>query len=265
MESGDGTEREKMSQKPILDPAPFFLAGGPVGIVLVHGFTGSPTEMRLVGDYLHARGITVCAPCLPGHGTTVADLNRMRWQDWADHVDTVFDELCNRCDVVFVGGGSLGALLSLVLASRRPALAGAVLYSPAIIVFDRRTYLLPILKYVIRQMPKPADHFTDPHASARLWSYAAYPAGAAHEALKLIGQVKRLLPQVTCPLLVMQSTIDQAAHPDSARYICDRVSSTETQLVLLHNSGHVMTLDSEWESVAEHTYEFIASRLSQRK
>ncbi len=253
-----------MNQKPILDPVSFLLAGGPVGILLLHGFTGSPTEMRLVGTYLHERGMTVSAPCLPGHGTTVGDLNRMRWQAWAEHVERAFDELRHRCETVFVGGTSMSALLSLSLAAHRAEVAGAILYSPAIIVTDWRSYLLPLLKYFLRQIPKPADHFTDAQASARLWTYDAYPVAAAHQAMQLIGEVKRLLPKVRCPLLVLQSTIDRTVHPDSARFIYDRVSSADKQVVLLHNSGHVLTLDSEWEVVAEHTYAFIASHLSQR-
>jgi carboxylesterase len=208
-----------MSQRPILDSAPFLLAGGPVGVLLVHGFTGSPTEMRLVGTYLHERGLTVAAPCLPGHGTTVADLNQMRWRDWAAHVARAYDDLHHHCASVFVGGMSMSALLSLDLAAHRPDLAGVILYSPAIMVTDRRSYLLPVLKYVLRQLPKPADHFTDAQAHARLWTYDAYPVAAAYEAMKLIGHVKRLLPAVQCPLLVMQSTIDHTAHPERTLHL----------------------------------------------
>ncbi len=85
------------------EPAPFFLDGGPTGILLIHGFTGSPPEMRLVGDYLHVAGLTVSAPLLPGHGTAIEDMNRVRWQDWAEHVEAAYQELRSRCELPAAG------------------------------------------------------------------------------------------------------------------------------------------------------------------
>ena len=83
---------------------------------------------------------------------------------------------------------------------------------------------------------------------------------ATHELLKLSRQVQRLLPQVTCPLLVIHSTLDRSIHPNSAPLTYDRAGSTDKELVTLHNSGHCLTVDSEWESVAEKTYQFIQER-----
>ncbi len=71
-----------MVRTPGLDPSAFTLQGGPVGCLLLHGYTGSPPEMRLVGEYLNQRGITVSAPLLSGHGTEPEDLNRYKWTDW---------------------------------------------------------------------------------------------------------------------------------------------------------------------------------------
>jgi carboxylesterase len=244
-----------------LDPSPFFLEGGPVGVLLIHGFTGSPPEMRLVGDYLHQRGFTVCGPLLPGHGTTLEDLNQRRWSEWTSHVDGALADLQARCQAVFVGGLSMGAVLTLYLAAHHPELAGAIAYSPAVMLADRRTYLVSVLKYLIRQVPKPEDDLTDPQAKARLWSYDAYPTAPAHELMKLTAQVKRLLPQVRCPLLIIYSTADRAIHPRSAPCTYERVGSRDKELVTLHNSGHVITVDREWEFVAQKTYQFIVDHL----
>ncbi len=150
------------------DPSSFLLEGGPTGILLIHGFTGSPTEMHLVGGYLNERGVTVYAPLLPGHGTTPEDLNGRTCKDWQDHVEGTLVELKTSCEHVFVGGLSLGALLSFRLAARHSDLSGMVTYSPTIEVTDWRSYLLPVIKYFISQMPKPEDHFTDPKANERL-------------------------------------------------------------------------------------------------
>ncbi|MFQ6099977.1 MAG: alpha/beta hydrolase [Anaerolineae bacterium] len=251
-----------MTQRSRPDPSAFFLGGGPVGVLLIHGFTGSPPEMRLVGDYLHQRGFTVSGLLLPGHGTTVEDMNRRRWTDWTGHVEQALADLQARCETVFVGGLSMGSVLTLYLAARHPELPGAVLYSPAVMVGNRLLYLTPVLKHLIHKKPKSnKSDLTDPRAELRLWHYEEYPVFAAHELLKLNLQVRRLLPQVTCPLLVIHSTLDRDIHPKSARLTYERAGSADKELITLHNSGHCLTVDSEWEFVAEKTYEFIQTHL----
>jgi carboxylesterase len=251
-----------MTRHPHLDPSPFLLEGGPVGMLLIHGFTGSPPEMRLVGEYLHQRGLTVYAPLLPGHGATVEEMNRCRWTDWTGHVERALTDLRARCETVFVGGLSMGAVLTLYLAAHHPELPGAVAYSPATIVADRLIYLTPVLKYFIPKRAKsPEKDLTDPEADLRLWSYEENPVFAAHELLKLTRRVRRLLPRITCPLLVIYSTLDQAIHPRSGPYTYERAGSRDKELVVLHNSGHCITVDSEWEFVAEKTYQFIQNHL----
>ncbi len=249
-----------MTRQPHLDPSPFLLEGGPVGVLLIHGFTGSPPEMRLVGGYLHQRGFTVCGPLLPGHGTTVEDMNRCQWTDWTRHVEGALADLQARCETVFVGGLSMGAVLTLYLAAHHPELPGIITYSPAVWPADRLIYLTPILKYLIREKPKSDDSdsdLTDPEANLRLWSYEENPVFAAHEFLKLLRRVRQALPQTTCPILIIHSTLDTAIAPNSARLTYERVGSADKELVTLHNSGHCLTVDSEWEFVAEKTYEFI--------
>jgi carboxylesterase len=247
-----------MTRHAHLDPSAFFLESGPVGVLLIHGFTGSPPEMRPIGDYLHRRGFTVSGPRLPGHGTTVEDIEGCQWTDWTGEAERALAELQARCETVFVGGLSMGAVLTLYLAARHPELPGIVTYSPAVWPADRLLYLTPVFKHLIRRKPKGDERdLTDPEADRRLWSYEEFPSAAAHEFLKLLRHVKPLLPQVTQPLLVVHSVLDTAIHPTSARRTYERVGSTDKELITLKNSGHCLTVDSEWEFVAERTYEFI--------
>ena len=240
------------------EPAPFFLEGGRSGVLLIHGFTGSPPEMRLVGDYLHARGLTISAPLLPGHGTSVADMNRYKWTDWVDQVDLAFRELRERCDRVFVGGLSLGSVLALHLAADHADLAGAILYSPALWLAERKIYLSPVLKHIVTVRPKTGKtDLVDPEARLRLWSYDADPVAAAHELLKLITRVRGLLPRITCPLLIIHSTGDRSIHARSAMRTYARAGSTDRELVTIEASGHCITVDKEWAFVAARTYEWI--------
>ncbi len=245
-----------------LAPSAFSLEGGSIGVLLIHGFTGAPPEMRRVGDYLHERGFTISAPLLPGHGTTVEEMNRCQWTDWTNHVEKSLTDLQARCETVFVGGLSMGAVLALYLAAHHPELPGVIIYSPATWLTNRLIYLSPILKYVIpKRYKSPKSDLTAPDADLHIWSYEEYPIFAAHELLKLLFRTRRLLPQMTRPLLTIHSTLDQSIHPHSARLTCQRVGSADKELITFHNSGHAITVDSEWEAVAEKTHEFIRAYL----
>ncbi|MFW6136074.1 MAG: alpha/beta hydrolase [Chloroflexota bacterium] len=252
-----------MARQDHLDPSPFLLEGGSTGVLLIHGFTGSPPEMRLLGDYLHEQGFTVLAPLLPGHGTSVDDMNECEWTDWTGAAEEAFQDLRSRCETVFVGGLSMGSLLTIYLAALHH-LPGAMLYSPAVKAANPLLPLAPVLKRVIRQKAKSSEtDYTDPEAEQRTWSYDAFPSFAAHELLKLMRNARELLPQVTCPLLVIHSTGDMMITPDSAELAYERAGSPEREkeLVTLHNSGHVITVDTEWRTVAERTHGFIQAHL----
>ena len=249
-----------MAQHAHLDPSAFFLAGGPSGVLLIHGYTGSPTEMRWIGDYLHARGLTVSAPLLPGHGTTPEEMNRCRWTDWTAHAEAALADLRARCSLVFVGGLSMGSLLTLYLAAKHADLAGAILYSPAVWTATSLIYFTPLARHFVAFRPKPVDSdLVDPQADRQIWCYDVDPVGAAAELLKLMLTVRRSLSKVVCPVSIIYSTRDAAIHPASAQRTFERLGAQEKQLIALSNSGHCITVDGEWEHVAQSTYDFIGS------
>jgi carboxylesterase len=249
-----------MTRHSHLDPSPFFLAGGETGCLLVHGFTGAPPEMRLLADYLGARDITVSVPLLPGHGTEPAELNHVVWTDWIAAAEVALRALQKRCRQVFVGGLSLGALITLYLGASHPEIQGLLPYSPPIVVTDKLIYVTPILKYVIRFWPKDSDadsDLTDPKAEKRLWSYDVNPTAGAHQVLKLQRLVRRRLSDIQQPLCIFQSTGDAVIEAKSGSIIMDNVSSTDKELITLHNSGHCITVDSERSFVFARSYNFI--------
>lgn len=249
-----------MTQHPHLDPSAFFLEGGPTGVLLIHGYTGAPPEMRRIGDYLHARGCTVSGPLLPGHGTTPEALNRCRWTDWAGHAAQALADLRARCQQVFVGGLSMGSLLTLHLAAQHPDIPGIIAYSPAVWVADPLIYAVPIAKYFQPLRPKAPDtDLVDPEAYQQLCSYTVYPLYGMHEVLKLMLRVRRLLPQIACPALIVHSTGDSAIHPESAQRTYQRLGATDKQVITLEKSGHCVTVDQHWEFVATKTWDFIRS------
>lgn len=238
-------------------PAPFWLDGGPVGALLFHGFTGSPPEMKPVGEYLNGHGLTVSGPLLPGHGTTMEDLDRRSWSEWIVAAENALDVLSRRCRIVFAGGLSLGSLVALELARRRPEVAGLMAYAPPFDLGDWRAPLAPLLKYFLRRVPHRESYYADPETENRLWYYEAYPSFAVHELLKLIDHLKKRLPEIVTPLLMVYATGDPRAKPDGADYLYRRIGSSHKEKLVLEESGHIVCADAQWEAVAERTLAFI--------
>jgi carboxylesterase len=253
-----------MSRNPQVDPSSFLLEGdGSRGALLVHGFTGSPPEMRLIAGYLNERGYTVSAPLLPGHGTTIEDMNRRKWPEWTEHVRWAYHELKSRCDKVFVGGLSMGSLLSVTLASQNPEIPALALYAPAVWVMNRLIHLTPVMKHVLPVWHKSGkSDLGDPDANSLLWHYDGYPVAAAHELLKATRRVRRILPEVKCPTIVFHAARDKHLRGRDVRRVADRLGSAEKDLVVLEKSGHCLTVDLEWKSVARRTYAFFEDHLA---
>jgi len=244
------------------DPTPFVLTGGNTGILLIHGFTASPTQLRPRGDYLHQRGLTVVAPLLPGHGTTLSDLGRQRWQNWNQHVNLAFNKLQARCANIFVAGISLGSLLTLQLATEHSEISGIVLYSPLLkMPGGPLLQLVPLIKYLKPEIRKRPDFVTNPHALDQLWDYDSVSLRAVHEMMRLRKHVQRSLPRITTPALIIYSTLDRLIGHHSAQFTHEHLGTKDKTLIALHNSGHDITLDSEWETVASQTYRFIQPRI----
>ena len=251
-----------MPQFPWLDPAPFFLPGGPVGCLLIHGFTGSPPEMRPMGEYLAQRGIAASAPLLAGHGTTPQDLARTTWHDWYSSVETAFLDLRKRSEVVFVGGFSLGALLAMHLAANQDV-SGLILMSPALVLRDSRVKFVPVVRLLLRFVTKDPDpshtDLTDPEAYKKFWSYDAYPTAAMYQLYLLQKVVRPELPRIHAPALIAYSTGDMAVSPRSGEVIRDGISSQHKEMLVLHNSGHGIVVDSECLVLFEKAYAWIAA------
>jgi carboxylesterase len=247
-------------ESPILAGAEeFSFEGGPVGALLIHGFTGSPQGLRGLGEYLAARDIAVEGIRLPGHGTTWQDLNARRSPEWVAAVDEGFAKVAGGREKVFLVSLSFGSALALDFAARHPEkVAGVVTLAGLVLVKDPRRHFAGVIRRVTKSIPGVGNDIADP--DGREIAYDRFPTGAGHQMLQFIKGARRSLPQVTCPLLVMHSHNDHTVHPDNAIEIHDRVASEDKQLIWLDDSYHVLTLDVDRQRVYEATYEFIKSR-----
>lgn len=246
------------------DPSPYRLQATDKGpaCLLVHGLTGSPAEMRPLGTYLHAHGVSVSAPLLPGHGVEPERLNRVTWRDWMDEAERALTEFLDAGRPTFAAGLSMGTLIVAELAVRRPELRGIILYAPALCVTNRLTPLSPLLRRIIASVPKgTTSDLSDPSAKALLWHYDCWPSGGVAEFWSLRNRVKRRMPSITTPALVFHSTQDATVAQNAGRVTYNALGSRDKELVTLAHSGHVMIVDIEKEAIFAQTLGFVTAHL----
>lgn len=240
-----------------LDAEPYAAEGGPVGAVVCHGFTSTPGSVRPWAADLAAAGLSVRAPLLPGHGTSIRDANRTRWPDWYAEVERAFDELTDRCTAVFAMGLSLGGALALHLAARRgEQVAGVVAVNPHLLStrWDAR-YLLPWLRFVVPAFTGVGSDIAKP--GVREPAYEKTPLRAAYSTLELGRMVRAELPAMTRPLLLLGSRVDHLVDPVNRQIVRDEAGAEDVEYVELANSWHVATLDHDAPLVSERSLAFV--------
>jgi carboxylesterase len=234
---------------------PFFIEKGPVACLLIHGFSGSPAEIRPLGEYLAARGITVRAPLLPGHGTTPDDLRRTRWPQWVRAAEAELATMQQRYGTVHVAGFSMGALVSLHLAAHREVATVTTMACPVKLA-DWRQVFVPLAKFFVKDYPARTSN---PEIAAQLDSYDRFPVDAIHSLLRLAKQVRNDLPRVKVPLLALQGDRDKWIAQESGEYLMANAASAEKELRLLEGRNHLITLERGREEVFREVYRWIAA------
>jgi carboxylesterase len=239
----------------------FAADGGRTGVLLSHGFTGSPASMTPWARHLATLGHTVRVPRLPGHGTTWQDMNRTRWTDWYAEVDTALTDLRATCDRVVVAGLSMGGCLALRLAEQRPADVDAlVLVNPAVHVKRLDIRLVPTLQWVLPSMPGIGNDIKKPGQDEI--GYNRTPLKALASQLAMWKDVRANLASITQPVLLFRSADDHVVDETSAAIITGGVSSDVTEVVTLHDSFHVATLDHDAPFIFDRTTAFIDQHLA---
>ena len=243
---------------PMSAPARPELTGGRrIGVLVVHGFTGSPAGMRPWAEDLAARGYAVEMPLLPGHGTRWQDLNRTTWADWYGAVEVALDKLVAENDAVVACGLSMGGALCLRLAADRGRdLAGAVLVNVAVDTLRKDAKLLPVLKALVPAFPGISNDIKKSGMDEQ--AYHVIPVKAAASMSVGWAHLRRDLPQVTLPVLYFRSAIDHVADISSARALKAGLSSRDVTERVLEDSYHVATLDNDAPLIFEESAEFIA-------
>ena len=226
------------------------------GVLLSHGFTGSPKSMRPFGEHLAADGYGVSVPRLPGHGTRWQEMNTTRWQDWYAVLENELTRLRKEHDRVFVAGLSMGGCLVLRLAEQHGAdISGVILVNPSVRTDDKRLAALPVLQRVVPSFPGISNDIKKPGVDEG--AYDRMPLKALHSLSQLWTLTRADLAKVTQPVLLFRSTVDHVVEPSSGRAILASISSRDVTETLLEDSYHVATLDNDADRIFTDTTAFI--------
>ncbi len=234
---------------------PSYIQGNKIGCLLLHGFSSSPYDMHLLGDFLKNNGYTVHIPLLPGHGTSEENLKKVKWYQWFDAAKNELFQLRKTCNKVYVIGFSMGGSLAVHLAAHYEV-NGVVALAPGMFLKNKMAGLSrplsPFLRYS-RKMSGP-----DVRDNVATISYARMPLKSITELLRLFEHLRNDLYDVYAPALIIYARNDHVIHPKSAKYIYNNISSKKKRILELKESYHIITLDLEKDIIFSEIEKFIA-------
>lgn len=236
---------------------PFFIPGGKTGCLLVHGFTGTPKEMRMLADSLALERYTILAPRLAGHATTLSDMPATTWRHWLASVEDGLNLLkgCTTRQVVM--GLSMGGVLALLAAARYDVQAVAAFSAPCSLPPDPRAKLLPYITWLMPWVRKGEPDWRNLEAQKDHVDYPAYPSPSILQLKKLIDVMVGELPQVKVPAFFVQSRQDHGIPPHSMDTLFAGVSSVDKTRMWVQNSGHVVIREPEREKIFTELKKFL--------
>lgn len=240
-----------------LPARPELTGGRRVGVLVSHGFTGSPYSVRPWAQALADHGYAVDVPLLPGHGTTWQEMNTTGWDDWYGAVRQAYDRLAAENDAVVVAGLSMGGALALRLAADLgDEVAGVIVVNPAVATTRKDILVVPLVKYVLDAMPAISNDIKKPGVVEH--GYDRTPLRALHSMVQSWKLLRDDLPRVTAPLLFFKSAVDHVVDASSLKVIRAGVSSREFIELVLPDSYHVATLDNDAQTIFDESVAFVA-------
>lgn len=236
---------------------PFLMKGGSNGVLLIHGFTGLPAELLLMGNFLNRAGFTVLGVRLAGHATNELNLMKTSNEDWFNSVLDGYSILKGLCEKIFVVGHSMGGLLTLKLAYFRNVEKIATLGAPIFINKEFHLEDLPPRSECKNfSVIKPHRRLKNVPPAVNK-SYRKIPYISVHEFVNLLEEVKILLPKITTPILIMHGTEDHTVNIESANFIYEKINSTFKEKIFVSNCGHLLPLTETRDFVFEEVLKFL--------
>jgi carboxylesterase len=233
----------------------------PLGVLIVHGFTGSLDTVRAVVPVAEGLGLPWRMPVLRGHGTRYEDLDGVRYLDWYEDGLAALKDLQQEADRVVVVGLSMGGLVALRLAMEHGEhISGLVLLAPALRFADPLVPLTPLIKIFFRYWDNP-NSFADQELAKACTNYPKFPTAAFGQLLDFGHEVERRLHEVKVPVTTLYSRKDRTIHPIAMKLLEDKLGSRDKQFVYFEKSGHEMLQDCETDAVVSAIEEAIRRHL----
>lgn len=235
---------------------PMSVEGGPVGVLVLHGFTGNPQSIRPLADAFAAAGYGVEMPLLSGHGTRVEDMLDTTWIDWSSDAEAAYQRLADRSEQVVVAGLSMGGSLTCWLATRHPELAGIICVNPATqAAADVRVFIESLIADGQEVMDGLGSDVADPASPES--AYPQTPLRPLRSLFEAATEIQPDLGRITCPLLLFTSPEDHVVPPADSDYLASQVSGP-VERVSCDRSYHVATIDYDRDLIIERSLEFVA-------
>lgn len=235
---------------------PLSVDGGPVGCLVIHGFTGNPSSMRLIAEAMADAGHAVELPRLPGHGTTVEDMNTTSWADWTAEVEAAYQRLAGRCDRVVAMGLSMGGTLTAWIGSEHPEIAGLVFINAAAEPSEEmRAGLQAMIDAGETYMDGIGSDVADPDVTES--AYAKVPLAPLVSMLDGVADLQDRLSGITAPALIMTSPQDHVVAPSASDHLAATLGGP-VERVALERSYHVATIDLDRDLIIERIRDFVS-------
>ena len=226
------------------------------GVILVHGFTGTPASMRPWAHYFNERGYTVSVPLMPGHGTSWHDLNKVRWEQWPQRVQEEINAMKKKCTRIFIAGLSMGGGNSLYVAARnQESISGLILVNPMIHIPGMQVKFIHIISRIQKARESVGDDIKKPGVTE--WGYDALPLRGVAQLYKYLKQARAGLPSIKTPTLLFHSVDDHILPVSNTEIIMNELGASDKRRFELANSYHVATLDYDAETIFENSRIFI--------
>lgn len=230
--------------------------GGPVGVLVLHGFTGNPSSVRGLAEAFASAGHTVELPRLPGHGTVVEDLLGTDWDDWSAEAEAALARLAARTETQFVAGLSMGGSLTCWLAVRHPELAGLICVNPAVAPSeDMRAIVSQMVDAGETVMTGIGSDIADPAVTES--AYADTPLAPLLSMFDVSVEVSSQLDRISQPLLLFTSPEDHVVPATDSDVLAESVSGP-VERVYCDRSYHVATQDFDKGTIFDRSVEFVA-------
>ncbi len=236
---------------------PFSAEGSEIGVLALHGFTGSPSSMRGFAQTMAAAGYSVELPLLSGHGTHINDMQTTTWADWTADTMRAYEKLAARTDKVVVAGLSMGGALTVWLATQVADLAGIIAINAVVKEMDPAivTLVKDTLAAGESVFPALGSDIAKPDVAE-----VAYDGTPLAQLLSLFSGISAMqpdIPKISCPVLILNSTQDHVVEPENSDFLASVVAGP-VERVTYERSYHVITQDYDAEAVFEKSADFVA-------